>query len=201
MTPPAAPRVRAYAALELSSAWRAHLGEIAARLQSDLSRGAVRWAKPDGIHLTLKFYGEVKSERLPAIEDSLRSAADNCPPLRLMLEGLGVFPGLNRPRVIWAGVGGDFDALSALQKAVEDGAAALGFAREARPFAAHLTLGRVSEQPAAADLRKLPDLLGRPLGPAAPLTVTSLSLMRSELKPGGAVYTRLFAAPLNGRKF
>ena len=201
MKPVTPARWRVFAALELSPAWQQYLTGLIDSLKGELGSGGLRWVKPDGIHLTLKFYGEVRPDVVPALEETLRRAGAGSAPVPLDLGGLGVFPGPRAPRVMWVGLAGDLPALAALAQAVETGAAPLGFPPEARGFSPHLTLARVSGRLSTAESRKLQEVVARPpAGGAGPQTFTDLSLMRSELRgPGGAKYTQLMTAPLAGR--
>ena len=192
--------LRLFAALELPSAWAGRLAEVIASLKASLPGGGVRWVRSEGIHLTLKFYGDVAPGTVPALQSALARAAASVPPISLEMEGLGVFPNLSRPRVIWADVAGDVERLTALQKAVEQASAPLGFKPEGRGFAPHLTLGRVNGTLRPAERQILGVVLERThIGRPGAFTAEALSLMRSELRPGGSVYTRLFAASLGGR--
>lgn len=191
--------LRLFAALELPPPALKRLAEIGATLQHDAPRGAVRWVRPTGIHLTLKFYGNVEPPRRAALRAMLAEAAQASRPLALSLGGLGCFPNAGRPRVIWVGVEGEVEALHALQRAVEAGSRALGFPPEGRAFSPHLTLGRVSEAARPEAVRRLAEALSRArLEAGAPFRLEALSLMQSDLKPDGAVYTQLFAAALGG---
>lgn len=201
MKPVTAAPWRLFAALELPAEWQTYLARLIDSLKNEVTSEAVRWARPAGIHLTLKFYGEVRADMAPALEAALRQAAAGYAPLALTLAGLGVFPALRAPRVVWVGVTGDLTPLMELQRAVETGAAALGFAPEARGFAPHLTLGRIGGRLSPADSQTLQRALAAPLsGGPAPAAFTGLSLMRSELRgPGGARYTCLAQIDFGGR--
>jgi 2'-5' RNA ligase len=137
------------------------------------------------VHVTLKFLGQVDEPRLPAVIDALGVVARSRG-FDVDVRGLGAFPSAARARVVWAGL----DAarpLAALAAAIDGALAELGFPRESRPFAAHVTLGRVREprrQPALGDALTRGGDFGR-------LPVTAVSLMRSELHPRGARYTEL----------
>jgi 2'-5' RNA ligase len=124
-------------------------------------------------------------------------------PFALRVEGLGVFPSALRPRVIWVGLEGDLSALEALQQAVEASVGALGFRPEARDFKPHLTLGRVHDHVAHADRpslgRALEALNQNRVTSYGEFTAQAVALIRSELRPTGAVYTQLFSAPLAGQ--
>lgn len=192
--------LRLFAALELPPPVLKRLAEIQAGLQARAPGDAVRWVRPSNIHLTLKFYGDVERARLPALRAMLAQAAQTSQPLALALGGLGCFPDAKRPRVVWVGVEGELEALRALQRAVEAGSHALGYPPEGRAFSPHLTLGRVSERARPAAVRRLTEALSQARPEAgAPFTLGALSLMQSDLKPGGAAYMQLFAAALGSR--
>ena len=104
----------------------------------------VRWVHDEGLHLTLKFYGEVADERLDVIGEALRYAADGTGALSLRLGDIGAFPSRSRPRILWVGIDGP-PALELLHDRIERGSEAIGFPPEGVPFQPHLTLGRVRE--------------------------------------------------------
>ena len=106
MTLTADPQIRLFAAIELSPAWQAALASLVSELKPRLSAGAVRWTRPDGVHLTLKFYGEVPPEMVTPVEESLRPAAAAGRAFELQLGRLGIFPSPRAPRVLWTGVTG-----------------------------------------------------------------------------------------------
>lgn len=164
--------------------------EELARLQGWLRGLPVRWVDPAGVHLTLQFLGEAAETSAPALLEAL--AGLPAAPFALGLEGLGAFPDLRRPRVLWVGLGGDLAALARLQAAVLAATAPLGFAPEARPFRPHLTLGRVRQDAGPEERRAV----GRAVGHAAPPAPLSWeagapTLYQSTLTPAGAVYTAL----------
>jgi 2'-5' RNA ligase len=160
---------------------------------------AMRWIRPEGIHLTLAFLGNVDEVRISAIEDSMLNAAATGAPFQIEVRGLGAFPPRGAPRVLWAGVAGDLDDLRRLQHHVDGRLRAAGFALEDRPFSPHLTLARAADrspaaQPAlAAGLTAPPRSFGR-------WEVDDIALVRSDLRPSGSVYTTLFTAPLIGEQ-
>lgn len=188
--------LRIFVACEIPDEWKQALGQAGRALsKSGLSR--LRWVRPEGIHLTLKFLGDVGRHLLPDIHGAMLAAGAARTPFELHLRGLGSFGGRGRIRVVWAGIEGDLAALRALQARMDDELDALGFARETRPFSPHLTLARVPEN-AAADIGVQVASALRQVGlpEPAPFTVEKLSLMRSQLGPGGASYTQLATAPL-----
>ncbi len=189
---------RLFAALDLPANVLEALAEVMARLREALPRQSVRWARPNGIHLTVRFYGETQMEQVTALQDSLTKATAGLGPIELELNGLGVFPNAVAPRVIWAGVAGDVDSAQKIQTALESDARALGLRPETRPFTPHLTLGRVNPL-RASDKQKLNQRLkATPIKSPGRFVVNRLSLIKSELKPMGAVYTSLFSVSLNG---
>lgn len=189
---------RLFAALELPAALTETLAALSARLREQMPPRRVRWVEPRNIHLTLKFYGEVKAEAVTSLQESLTRATAGHAPLTLALGGLGLFPNAVRPRVVWVGLTGDVEGLRALQTAIEQGAVPLGFPPEARAFAPHLTLGRVTDGLRPTDRPRVAHILQTTNIEPLSFTAPHLSLMRSELRPAGPLYTRLFSAPLNG---
>lgn len=170
-------------------------------LQAQLGRHtqAVRWADPDGTHLTLKFLGSVPVPAIDAVIAGMRQAAHSSGPLTLRTSAPGGFPSGQRPRVLWLGVAGDMDALRTLRDAVEREIAPLGFPTEQRPFSPHLTLGRSYKDPRPAELAEIGRALAQVAAPQPVVfAVREIVLMRSELRPGGARYTPVAHAGLDG---
>jgi 2'-5' RNA ligase len=170
-------------------------------LQTQLGRHtrAVRWADPNGTHLTLKFLGPVPMAQIEAVTHGMQQAAQASQPLTLRTAAPGGFPNGQRPRVLWLGVAGDLEALRTLQAAVEREIAPLGFPTEQRPFAPHLTLGRSQKDPRPAELAEIGRALAQTVAPPPiAFEVREVVLMRSELRPGGARYTSVAHAALDG---
>lgn len=156
--------------------------------------------RPEGIHLTLKFLGDVDASRVPRIAAALADASARHAPFRFTLTAPGFFPNADRARVLWVGVGGDMRPLIDLQRDVDQTLAALGFAAEKRPFNPHLTIARMRDSAARADRRRAADALAAyPLPPGIAVSANAVSLMQSELRPGGAVYTRIAHVALSMR--
>lgn len=185
--------IRTFIALELPENARQTLSDLQNGLRSDLP--SVRWVRPEGIHLTLKFLGDIPEDQVAAIGAALEAAAREQGPLKLTIKGLGVFPGVRKARVIWAGLRGDTADLMALKGAVDTALEAVGFAPQRRRFKAHLTLGRF-KQPLPA--HKLVAILEHHAD-FSPLEMNleRVSLYRSELRPQGARYTPLSHAWLD----
>ncbi|HUP18986.1 MAG TPA: RNA 2',3'-cyclic phosphodiesterase [Gemmatimonadota bacterium] len=154
----------------------------------------VRWARPEQLHLTLRFLGPAGPLRLPALDEGLAAAAAVAPPVRLRPAGPGAFPGWRRPRVLWLGLDGG-PALDALAGAVEGAARVAGFPEESRPFQPHLTLGRVSDLRAA---RRCVAVVREWRPDAGTEEVSEIVLYRSDLEPGGARHSALARYRLGG---
>jgi 2'-5' RNA ligase len=173
------------------------LKESQEALQAAGAPRLVTWVAPANIHLTLKFLGETPLTQCAVIAEALSDVAGLHSQFTLYTTGLGCFPNPRKPRVIWAGLGGDIDALLRLHQSVERALAQLGHPPEQRSFSPHLTLGRVRRDASRAELERLGIVIGNS-APPAPVrwAVTELSLYRSELKPGGPIYTSLHSASL-----
>jgi 2'-5' RNA ligase len=186
-------QLRLFVACELPDETKAAFADV----QGDLKRlGAdrLRWVRPEGIHVTLKFLGGVDAVQVDAIRSALAPAIEPFE-LRLQPEAVGGFGGA-RLRVVWLGLGGEVDGLAALAGRVERALEPLGFPTERRPFAAHLTLARVPDQASVDERRRLAALIERYEAPSMPpVTLTHVALMQSRLQAGGSVYTRLAAFP------
>lgn len=176
--------MRLFVALNLPEAVRTALWEAAGRLRAtDLP---VKWVAPEGLHVTLKFLGEVPPEREPELVSALARARVGARPLPLAVNGFGAFPDARHPRVVWAGVTPD-PALELLQHGVEREFAPLGFPTEGRAFRPHVTLGRAARETRARDFLGLGAALDT-LAFEANVVISTVDLMRSTPQSGGAVY-------------
>lgn len=183
---------RAFVALCLDEETRAVVAAEIERLRP-LSR-AVAWVPASNLHLTLKFLGEQPDPRLDEAAEALGEAAGDAAPFALTLSGLGAFPGVERPRILWVGVADGALAARELQGRVETALERRGFARDSRPWHAHLTIGRVFDAPRWR--REAGPALRDAIGAGARrsfgrLAVSRLVLMRSDLTPNGARYSEL----------
>jgi len=189
--------IRAFVAIELSENLRREVVRIQGSLQGKGIVDHVRWVKPEGIHLTLKFLGNVPTSAINEIAQALTQASEGVKPFTICVTGLGCFPSTGRPNVIWVGIEGDTGALMCLQTAVEDRLSLLGYPKEKRSYSPHLTLGRTARDIAARERRRLGDILEQQtVGSLGEMQVRDVSLIRSELSPAGARYTRLAAVTL-----
>lgn len=191
---------RAFIAILLSSEARDAVTAEVDRLRP-LNR-AVAWVPRDNLHLTLRFLGDQSEERLEEAVVALELAAGAGEPFSLGLHGLGAFPGLERPRILWVGVAEGALAARGLQARLEARLAERGFPPEARPWHPHLTVGRVFDdrrwrREATPALRLAVAQAGSRA--VARLAITAISLMKSDLEPAGARYTELASRPLGAR--
>ncbi|MGN6673834.1 MAG: RNA 2',3'-cyclic phosphodiesterase [Thermomicrobiales bacterium] len=188
---------RLFVAVDLGDAARRELATVQERLHRQPL--PVRWVEPTGAHLTLKFLGATDPDRVPAITEALGTVAARSAPFTVYTSAPGAFPNARRPRVLWLGLAGPLERLAAVQEAVDAALESLAFPRETRPFRPHQTLGRVRDGAAISDPGALAATFAA-LGqrPAAPLPVSALRLMRSELQRTGAQYTPLAILPFGG---
>jgi 2'-5' RNA ligase len=148
------------------------------------------------MHLTLKFLGDVSPNNLEFLVQMLRNEAALIPCFEIHLAGLGSFPNPKRPRVLYVGIQAPA-ALLALQRGIESAARRLGYGSEERPFSAHLTLGRIRQNATAVDQQKIRRALeGTQVDVLGSARVDLVHLYKSDLNPGGSIYTRLHSAPL-----
>jgi len=183
--------IRSFLALEIPLAQRMRLAEEQQALRRSLP--SARWVRPDGLHLTLKFLGEVARDRLGSLASDCRTRLATAAPVRVTLAGSGFFPGPTRPRVAW--VGGTAEPIAALVEAVESAAERQGLPRERRRWAVHLTLARLREPWPAGAVRSYLEW-GERLT-LEPFTCVEVVLFASSLEPTGAVYTALERMPLS----
>jgi 2'-5' RNA ligase len=183
--------MRTFVAVALSPDCRKMLDEIEGKLR--VTAADVRWVAVSSIHLTLKFLGEIDPAILPQLTDSLHAACTSEPAFSLCVRGLGAFPNLHNPRVIWCGVEGEVPRLLQLQLKVEQACSQLGFAPEERSFHPHLTLGRVQGK---RNLQRLLDCIK--IGSELECTIKAdhFNVYKSTLTPRGAIYDILDTIPL-----
>ena len=201
--------VRAFVAVELPDAAQELVGGLIERLRGRDEGNAVRWVRPEGVHVTLLFLGNVPEDQVGPVGEAVRAAASAVSGFDLALGQLGSFgPRRNggRGQVVWVGIEGDLAALERLARGVESalrGAGAAGSERQRRAaFTPHLTLGRARRggRPLPAALTTEAGWPPAPAPPGARFRVEAVSLMRSDLRADGARYARLVRAPLTGRQ-
>ena len=187
--------LRAFIAVEIPAEIRETVCKATAPLQKGAG-SAVRWVPMQNMHFTLKFLGDVSAKNVEMLSQMLRAEADLFHCFDLRFGGLGSFPNLKRPRVIYIGIQAP-PILEALQRGIESASRRLGYESEERSFSPHLTIGRVKQNVTATEQqtirRALEETRIDSLGSAR---VDSVHLYKSDLEPTGSVYTRLFSAPL-----
>jgi 2'-5' RNA ligase len=156
----------------------------------------VRWVEPDHLHVTLKFLGEVRRERIPLIEQVLGRVAATTRSFKTSFTGFGAFPTIRCPRIIWLGAGANPE-LRCLKQDLEWGLGDLGFEPETRAFHPHVTLGRADDSGGAGAFRGLDEVVAA-MTFRGELNVHTLDLMRSQLARGGAQYSILSSVKLTG---
>jgi RNA 2',3'-cyclic 3'-phosphodiesterase len=184
--------MRLFVALNLPKKERDRIHRAAKRLRD--AALPVRWIGPENYHVTLKFLGEVKPERIPPVEEIVRRVASATLPFDVGLEGFGAFPTIRRPRVVWLGVDASAE-LRCLKQDLEWGLADVGFEAETRAFHPHLTLGRADAGDGAGAFRGLADAMAD-MTFKGQAQIHTLDLMRSHLSREGAHYSVLTSARL-----
>ena len=185
-------KVRAFIAVTPAVDLRQACADVAAA-----ARGLpMRWVRPESVHLTLKFLGDVPVEAISAIHQTLQQAAEGLATFSVAVRGLGCFPNATRPRVLWMGLDDPQRELVQLQYRIESTLAALGMSAEERPFRPHLTLARTRESRGGERFNALLNEYKNHL--FGYLVVSQIHLMRSDLHEKGAVHTRLYSVALQG---
>ncbi len=192
--------LRAFVAVELPAEIHNLLETRQNELRGAMERasGGVRWTRAESVHVTLQFLGNVPVGLVPEISAALKEACRGSGPLNLVVGGIGAFPGIGRPRVVWIGLEGDTGRLRALATAIGQRLEPLGYKPD-KPFEPHITLGRVRDTVRPDELRAISQALTAQAArnpPKTSFTVKSVSLMESHLQPGGSVYTRLASAEI-----
>jgi len=189
--------IRSFLAFELPSDIKKTVKHVSEDVRG--SKLNVKWVKVDNIHITVVFMGNISTEDIPAIREKIEKGCLGFEPFNISLKGLGVFPDTRRPRVLWLGLEGEIERMSSFKKGLQERLKPFGIKEEKRRFKPHLTLGRF-RKPNKSDpvlegiISRYKDLES----PVCPLE--ELVMFKSELKPGGAEYTRLESLPLKGVK-
>jgi len=188
--------LRAFIAVEIPPGIHQAIEDQTASIRDTLNASLVRWVPAENIHLTLKFLGDVSPSNVELLEQMLSVEVSQHRTFEMKFGGLGAFPNPKRPRVIWIGIQAPA-GLEALQHGIEAATATLGYPDEQRPFSPHLTIGRVKQNISTAGMQQIRAALGKTeVGSLGTTKVSAIHLFKSDLKPTGAVYTRLFSAPL-----
>jgi RNA 2',3'-cyclic 3'-phosphodiesterase len=184
--------IRSFIAVEIPE----NIASAIRKLQQGLGGYGIdmRWIRYENIHLTLKFLGDVQAVDIDNISKAILRTVDGIASISLKAKGIGVFPGIKRPRVLWVGLAGQLEVLMQLQKTLDSNLKDIGFSQETRPFKGHLTIGRIR---AKMNTKKFGEaLMAFRNFETETFIADKIILFKSELKPQGAVYTHLASAPL-----
>jgi 2'-5' RNA ligase len=188
--------IRAFIAITLSEEIYQGIEQVLDSLREKLPDAPLRWVPARNIHLTIKFLGNVSIANLEMLKNSLEVEARQQPAFEVSVGRFGAFPTVNRPRVLWIGVGPS-KPLQAIQSVIEHETDRLGYPKEDRPFSPHLTLARVSRNASPHDVKAISQVISSfEVGFLGAFKVEDIHLYRSDLLREGAVYTRLFSVRL-----
>ena len=194
MCPAGPERIRSFIAIDIAAPVRAALHRLIAEIAR--CEADVRWVRVETLHVTLKFLGGVETQRLEAVRAALADAIQDRPALQLQVRGLGAFPSLHRPRVLWVGLHGD--GVVELAAHIDAALARIGCEPEKRAFTPHATLGRVSSLRGWQRLEEA--IQAHRDDDFGASTVDAVTIYRSTLRPDGAVYTPLWTISLSRNK-
>jgi len=187
--------IRSFLAFELPE----DIKTIVTRVSGEMRKSGleVRWVRPEFIHLTVVFMGDIQSEQIPSMGEEIKAVCSSHPPFGISLKPMGCFPNSRSPRVIWLGIDGDLERMSHFRDQLQEGLAPFRIKGEERAFRPHLTLGRFRKP--GKKQTELDQLLAGYRDLSSPsCTLDELALFRSDLKPGGAVYSKMLSWPLSG---
>ncbi len=183
--------MRTFIAIELPDSIKKKIGEVQAPLKK--TDTFVSWVKPGNIHVTLKFLGEVPEDKIDSVYAATEKAVKGAKRFTMSLKGMGGFPNLRRPRVIWIGAGSGEAELSHLAGRIEEEMEKIGFPKEKRKFSAHFTIGRVKSP---KNIEQLAAQVASSDFLTEEIQATEVVVMKSQLNPSGAIYTPLKKVPL-----
>ena len=188
--------IRTFIAVDLPPSVLDALGQISSQLQDKLPGTPVRWVNFEKMHLTLKFMGDISIENIGMVEKILKTEASKRQVMEIGIGGIGAFPKMRHPRVVWIGVEAPTELFD-LRRGIEDGVARLGYNYDKYEFTPHLTLGRISRKASARDVRTVGNVLHDfQVGFIGVARIEAVHLYRSDLSPDGAKYSRLYSAGL-----
>jgi 2'-5' RNA ligase len=187
--------LRCFIAIELPETLKSILSGLEEEFKK--TESDIKWVNPNNIHLTLKFLGNIREEMIEKITELMRQICSHYSNFTLNVRGIGVFPSLKAPRVLWVGIENN-ETLQALQQEIEEHMSLIGFEKESRKFTPHLTLGRFRSSIGKNAI--LDTIRPRKEEDFGQFSVHSISLMKSDLNPEGARYTRISEVPLKDIK-
>jgi RNA 2',3'-cyclic 3'-phosphodiesterase len=188
--------LRSFIALEIPAGIQAAIADSTASLKKACPKPFIRWVAPHNVHLTLKFLGDVSPANLERLAGMLKVESGLHEVFSMEAGDLGAFPNAHRARVIWIGLKAPA-SLDALWRGVEKTTVQMGYSPEGRPFSPHLTIGRVGQNNSSSDLQRVHAALSETkVGPLGTVRVEAVHIFKSDLQPGGSVYTCLYSLPL-----
>ncbi len=192
--------MRTFIAVNIPVDIKQNLQEEINRLRALIRDESVRWVRSEGIHLTLKFLGEISNNSIGEIRKTLNREVEKHPTCTLHVGGFGCFPNRRRPRILWVGITEDNGTLAQVQSSINEKLVPLGFGKEERRFHPHLTLGRVRRNVSTSDITQLQDAINEfDVGQIGQFEVREIHLIESILKPTGAEYCTLGEYTLEGK--
>jgi len=193
--------VRTFIAIELPEEVTRALARTIMELRARVATPDIKWVAAGSVHVTLKFLGDVPVARISEMSATLSDVCAATTPMRLHVAALGAFPSTRQPRVLWVGLGGDVEALTTLARTIDESLTRIGFAPESRSFAPHLTLARLRQEASPRVKAALGEAITSARSPhPVGFEAIAASVMRSQLSPRGAVYTRLALLPFHPRQ-
>lgn len=186
--------LRIFCAVELPLDARREVAQYIETLRTKFAEPRASWERKEKLHLTLKFFGDVERERIEGLKRAADRAASGIEAFGISIEGTGAFPPKGEPRVLWLGVRDETGRLSLLQRRIEEECSREGFEKERRKYSPHLTIARLRSRKQASELA---EFHCRSEFKAVSFKISALTLMRSELLPGGSLHTPLSEHPLN----
>ncbi|MFZ5518145.1 MAG: RNA 2',3'-cyclic phosphodiesterase [Candidatus Zhuqueibacterota bacterium] len=179
--------IRTFIAIQIPAEMKKEIGTLQEKFKS--VGKSVSWVRPENIHVTLKFLGDTNEARIDEIEGKIKLAVSGVQPFQIEVKGVGAFPNLRRPRVIWVGAASEPAMLETIVEKLEKNLKELGFKPEDRKFTAHLTIGRVKDAPDGVALSGKVQAFAQ--FNAGSFETASIELIKSDLLPTGARYTTL----------
>jgi len=187
------PTWRVFCAITLPAFLREQIEAHIARSREAVPGARASWNRDEKLHLTIKFLGDIPTDKVGALAPAAARAVDGIHAFSLAAAGCGAFPSRGQPRVLWIGVLDETGELARLHRRLDEECAALGFPREQRAFRPHLTIARVRHSEAAGKLAEVHKQLGFP---RVEFPVSELTVIRSELRREGSLYTDISRHPL-----
>jgi len=178
-------KIRSFIAIEISESVRKKIADLQEELKKHKER--ISWTKPDNIHLTLKFLGDIEESKTKSIGESLTIATKELQPFNFFVKELGVFPNFRRPRVLWVGINNPGNELNNIHSKIEQQLNQLGFQKEKKRFNPHLTIGRVKSQVSDQFIERFKTVKFD----GNEVKVAEIIFMKSQIHPKGAIYTPL----------